>query len=71
MPDQLKMINEKLDYISEKAKSLGRVDWKNIVIGTLITLILQLALPQETSKALWMIFKDIFQHYLLISIGNQ
>ena len=66
--EQSRLIEEKLDYITEKAKSLGKVDWKNIMIGTLVALVVQLALPPETASALWSIFKDAFQRVILIAL---
>jgi len=67
-PEQLRLIEERLDYIAEKAKSLGKVDWKNIMLGTLVALIVQLALPPETTKALWLILKEAFQRIILIAL---
>lgn len=67
LTEQIQQINEKLDYIKNKAESLGRVDWKNLVVGTLINLVIQLSLPPETSKLLWAIFKEAFKKMLLIS----
>lgn len=71
LSEQLKLINSKMDYLCEKAKVLGTVDWKNLVIGTLIATILQLGLPSETSKALWVIFKEIFQKIISIDFPKQ
>jgi hypothetical protein len=67
-PEQSRLIEEKLDYIAEKSKSLGKVDWKNIMIGTLVALVVQLALPPETANALWSIFKEAFQRVILIAL---
>ena len=67
LAEQTQRINEKLDYIKSKAETFGRVDWKNLVIGTLITLVMQLSLPREASKLLWIIFKEAFKKMLLIS----
>lgn len=65
---QLRLIEAKLDYIAEKAKTLGKIDWKNLMIGTLISLIAQLAVPPETAQTLWVIFKETFQRIILISL---
>lgn len=65
---QLRRIEAKLDYIADKAKSLGRIDWKNLMMGTLITLVVELALKPETTNALWAIFKEAFQRIILISL---
>jgi hypothetical protein len=68
LPDHLAVINAKLDYLAEKSKSLGRVDWKNILIGTLITVVVELSLPPETAKTLWSLFKEVFHGIMLISL---
>jgi hypothetical protein len=68
LPEQFHLIEGKLDYIAEKSKSLGKVDWKNIMIGTLVSLVVQLALPPETASALWLIFKEAFQRVILIAL---
>ncbi len=66
--NHLRLIGAKLDYIAEKAKTLGKVDWKNLMMGTLITLVVELALKPETTNALWAIFKEAFQRIILISL---
>ena len=55
--------------IAEKAKSFGRVDWKNLFIGTMIGTIVQLALPSETGHALWLLLKEAFKKVILISLN--
>ena len=66
LPEQLRLIEARLDYLCDKAKSFNRIDWKNFLIGTLISLVVELALPQETVKTLWHIFRDAFKHVILI-----
>lgn len=66
LPEQLQLIEARLDYLCDKAKSFNRIDWKNILVGTLISLVVELALPQETAKTLWHIFGDAFKHVISI-----
>lgn len=44
--EEIKEIHEKLDYVYEKAKTMGRLDWRSIFIG----LFLQLAVPPDSLK---------------------
>jgi hypothetical protein len=68
-PDQLGLLHSKLDYISEKAKTLGRIDWKNLVIGTIIGYLVQTALPPETAKSVWLIVQEVFKKVLLLTVN--
>jgi hypothetical protein len=70
LPDEtMKFIEARLDYIAEKSKTLGKVDWKNIFLGTMIGTIVQLALPNETGQAIWTLLKEAFKRVFLISLG--
>jgi hypothetical protein len=64
-PEQIKLINNKLDQITEQAIHLGRFDWRSYFIGTLTTLVMQLSLSQETGKAIWQLAKEAFQTLFL------
>ena len=39
--EPLAEVNRKLDYLIDASSRLGRIDWKNIVIGALVTLALE------------------------------
>jgi hypothetical protein len=54
---QIKLVNEKLDYLIQSSKKFGRKDWLNIAIGTLVTLSSALALPPEHTKTIWVLLK--------------
>lgn len=64
-PEQMQTLSSKLDYLAELALNLNKVDWKNLFIGTLISLIIQLAIPPETSSQIWFVIKQVFSGYLL------
>jgi hypothetical protein len=66
--EQLLLVQSKLDYIAEKATTLGRVDWKNLFIGTLIGTIVQLAVPPEMAKEIWSLFAFAFKKIILIAL---
>ena len=66
--DQLHLLDAKLEYIAEKATRFGRIDWKNILVGTLIGTIVQLAVSPETAKEIWSIISEVFKKVLLIAL---
>jgi hypothetical protein len=43
--EPLAKVNRKLDYLIDAATRLGRIDWKNIFVGALVSLILQQVIP--------------------------
>jgi hypothetical protein len=64
---QLRIANAKLDYLMEKAKTFGRIDWRNIMIGALVTLAMEAALPPEANKLVWTIMHEAFK--TVLSLG--
>ena len=60
-------VQKKLDYLIDRSKKLGRIDWKNIFIATLINIAFHLALnPTDTAK-LWNLVKICFKGILLLT----
>jgi hypothetical protein len=50
--EQGKSIDAQLDYLVDAAKRQGRIDWRNLVVGTLLSLVLQAVLPPEAAQSL-------------------
>ena len=44
---QYEAIDARLDYFAEAAKRLGRIDWRNALIGAFLGAVLQAVLPPE------------------------
>ncbi len=65
LENQLLAINDKLDDLLETAKTLSKYDWKNLFIGTIISIIIQLEVNKENANELWQLIKRIFSNYLL------
>ncbi|HLP12305.1 MAG TPA: hypothetical protein VK177_10275 [Flavobacteriales bacterium] len=65
LPDHLEVINNKLDHLTELAEDLNKFDWKNLFIGTIISVIIQLGVTQENAKSIWDCIKIIFSNYFL------
>jgi hypothetical protein len=45
---QMGVLNAKLDYLANAAGRLGRIDWRNVFVGVIITFILAATLPPES-----------------------
>jgi len=65
--EQLNEINNKLDSVVLLAKDLGRFDWTNLLIGTIVSIIIQLNVTRENANAIWEIIKEIFNNNILLS----
>ena len=55
--DQDKLVQEKLDYLIDCSKKMGRKDWYHIFIGAFIGLAFKLDFTPEQAKGLWDLFK--------------
>lgn len=62
---QTKVIQLELHNLLEKASELGKFDWRNLFIGTIISIVIQLNVNQENAVALWDLIKGIFNNYFL------
>ncbi len=69
LPEQLSVINNKLDGIAEQAVHLGKFDWNSLLIGTVVTVAIQVGLPPEISKYIFVLIKNIFTSLLLGNNG--
>ena len=55
----------RLDHLSETAKELGKFDWVNLFIGTIISVVIQLNVTPENANAIWDLIKRVFNNYFL------
>jgi len=62
---QQEAIISRLDHLNETAKDLGKFDWVNLFIGTIISIVIQLNVTPENANALWDLIKSIFNNYFL------
>lgn len=65
--DQISVVNQKLDSILEHAISLGKFDWQNLFIGTIVAIIIQLSVTKENANLLWELIKKIFNDTLMLA----
>jgi hypothetical protein len=48
-PTQLRHLESKLDYLVDAAGRMGRLDWRNLVAGTMLGMLSEAILPSETT----------------------
>ena len=60
-------INSKLDYLVDRSQKLGRIDWKNIFVATIINVAIILALNPQQARSLWLLVKNCFKGILLLN----
>ncbi len=65
LEEQQVAISQKLDHLIDVAKDLNKFDWKNLFIGTIISIIIQLEVNKENAALLWELIKRVFRNFLL------
>lgn len=58
-------IKKELERITELAKDLGKFDWLNLFIGTIMSIVIQLNVTKENAALLWDLIKSSFSGYFL------
>lgn len=62
--ENARKVNARLDYLISASEQLGRIHWKDIFVGTLISIAWQLALPDPGFHDFisfgWRIFRHLF-----------
>ncbi|WP_157489764.1 hypothetical protein [Flavobacterium sp. CF136] len=54
-----------LERLTELAKELNKFDWKNLFIGTIISIIIQLNVTPDNATILWELIQNVFSNYFL------
>lgn len=58
--EQYAAIDSRLDYLGEAAKRTPRVDWRNLALGTLLGLVVQVVVPPEPIRdVLFILFRGL------------
>lgn len=63
--NQQEVIISRLDHLDETAKDLGKFDWINLFVGTIISVVIQLNVTPANANALWDLIKKVFNNYFL------
>ena len=68
--EEMRLVGNKLDYLIESSKKVGRKDWILMLTGTLLSIATSLALGPATVKSLsdivGNVFRELYQGLLLI-----
>jgi hypothetical protein len=68
--EQLEIIDERLDYLSEAVDRLNRFDWKSLGLGTVLSIVVALSLDTSKGKLLFDLFKQAFSGMLHLLTGG-
>ena len=63
--EQNSAIKNQLDHLLELTSELNKFDWQNLMIGTIISIVIQLGVTQDNAKLLYELIKDTFQKVFL------
>jgi len=63
--EQLDRIEKSLDNLKENAKTLGKLDWKNLFVGTVISLVIELAMSPAETRVFIEVIKNIMNPIFL------
>jgi hypothetical protein len=60
--EQLGHAEAKLDYLVDASKRVGRVDWRNLVAGTILTMATEAVLPAEATHRVFSLLVGAVSH---------
>ncbi|MHC4657334.1 MAG: hypothetical protein ACYS91_20285 [Planctomycetota bacterium] len=64
--EELKIIENRLDYLSDALDRLNRLDWRSLAFTTIISISIALTLDTEKGKVLFNLFKQVFSKLLYL-----
>jgi len=62
--EEIKIIKNRLDYLSDALDRLNRLDWRSLAFTTIISISIALTLDTEQGKVLFNLFKQVFSKAL-------
>ena len=63
--EQQEEINRQLERLTLLAVDLGKFDWTNLFMGTIVSIIIQLGVNKENANLLWLAIKQILNNYFI------
>lgn len=63
--EQQEEINRQLERLTLLAVDLGKFDWTNLFMGTIVSIIIQLEVNKENANLLWLAIKQILNNYFI------
>ena len=64
--DELKSVNDRLDYVAEALDRSPRLDWRSLMLQTLLSISIALSLSREQGEQLFDLFKQVFSAALYL-----
>lgn len=64
--EKIEVINAKLDHLLEVAKKMSKSDWKDLFVGSIISLVMQLSIDKSTGRLVYDLVKNLFSSMLLL-----
>jgi hypothetical protein len=62
--DQLKFIEERLNYLVDASDRLNKYDWKGLLVSTIFSIAINLTVDTEGGRFLFSLFKNFFNQIL-------
>lgn len=66
LPEQITIINAKIDHLTELALTMNKFDWKGLFIGTIVNLSMALSFSNEARTAFWGLIKIVLSPIILL-----
>ena len=60
-PVQVQLIESRILYLEQNLDTKSKLDWKNLAIGAIISLILNLSVDTELGDQIWKLFISVFE----------
>lgn len=65
-PDQTEYLSIQIDYLVDQAKKQPIRNWRNILIGTLVSTAINLSIPQDSLPIFWSIVRNALESIRLL-----
>jgi hypothetical protein len=66
LEDQIENLNKSIDNLSKKVDNLNKIDWKNMLVGTLFNKFFDLSISSEVAKQIWNMVTQLFSNIPLL-----
>lgn len=64
LKEQVERINQKLDHLLKLAENMNKIDWKELFIGSMMSLFIQLSIPVSAGQTIFGYLKNLFVQFL-------
>jgi len=56
-------LHARLDYLEEAAARLARIDWRNVVVGAMFTILVEAVLPPDAVRGIFVVLLKTLAHF--------